>query len=171
MGCHPSLNLAKKSPLCSFPATGCPIKTLTPQWSHMQHEPHWGAWGGSVGVHCGSQCMEVSPDTLVDGLLWTLHMTGRMCPFYVWCLERWPALLLFLQSTLTACKSLLLEVQFSSMKLVREKGFVSTLKISVISLLSISKLMQLNHWNSSGNTLADVGLTHPDSQPIKATLY
>lgn len=28
---------------------GCPGKTLTPQWSHLQHEPHWGACGGSVG--------------------------------------------------------------------------------------------------------------------------
>lgn len=48
-----------------------------------------------------------------------------------------PALLLFLQSTLTACRSLFLELQFSCMKLVRTKGFVSMLKISVISLLSV----------------------------------
>lgn len=48
-----------------------------------------------------------------------------------------PALLLVLQSTLAACSSLFLELQFSSMRLVRTKGFVSMLKIPVISLLSI----------------------------------
>lgn len=63
----------------------------------------------------------------------------------MWYLERCPPLLLFLQSTLTACKSLFLELQFSSMKLVTAKGFVSMLKISVISLPSIFKLTQLNH--------------------------
>lgn len=90
--------------------------------------------------------MEVSPDTPSHrlSLMNTAHRRQGV-PILCVVLGKVAPLLLFLQPTLTACKSLFLELQFSSMKLVKAKGFVSMLKISVISLLSISKRMQLNH--------------------------
>lgn len=90
--------------------------------------------------------MEVSPDTHTRKL--SLMNTARRrqdVPILRVVLGKVAPLVLCLQSTLTACKFLFLELQFSSMKLVKAKGFFSMLKISVISLLFISKLMQLNH--------------------------